>query len=94
MTPRSALRRRILPFTLRNDPERVVRQRPLQRQSIGRLRLEPPVGFVGRGQDDRYGVRVDRRNYGVGLSRQKPKQLVMALNRRALGAAYATPGRP
>jgi hypothetical protein len=35
--PRSALRRRILPFAL---------QLPLLRQSVDSLRLEPPVGFV------------------------------------------------
>jgi hypothetical protein len=45
-----------------------------QLASVDRRRfrvLEPPVGFVGRSQDDRHGLRVDGRNDGVGLSRHK-----------------------
>jgi hypothetical protein len=42
------------------------------------------------GQDDRHGL---RRNDGVGLSRHKTEQLLIALNRRALGAAHAAPAR-
>jgi hypothetical protein len=37
-------------------------------------------GFLLGSQDDRHGLRVNGRNNGVGLGRQKAEQLVIALN--------------
>jgi hypothetical protein len=60
-------------------------QRRLQREGVGRVRLKPHVDFGGPGQNDGHRFRVDERDNGVGLSRQKAEQLVIALNRRAFG---------
>src|SRR5271165_6837418 len=74
--------------------ERVVRQRSLQRERGGRVRLEPMVGFLRRCQDDGHGLGVDWCDDGVGFRCEKSIELVIAFDRRALRAPYAAPGRP
>jgi hypothetical protein len=88
------LRCSVLLFSLRNNPECVVRQRPLQRKSVRRVRLEPAVDFRRRCQNDRHGLRVDRSHDSIGLRRKKSKQLMFTLDRRALWASHTAPGRP
>ena len=81
-------------FALRDDPQRLVRQGPLQLERLGRVRLKPKLDLFRRRQDDRHGLRVDRRDDRVGLCRQEAEQLVLAVNGRALRPAHAMPGRP
>ena len=49
----------------RYDAERVVRQRLLQRQRLRRVRFKPSLHLGRRRQDDRHGLRVNRRDAGV-----------------------------
>src|SRR5271157_1653934 len=84
----------VLFLALRDDPERIVGQRPLQRQSVNGVSLKPSVNLGGRREDDRHGLGVNRSDDGVRFSRQEPEELMLALDRSALGTAYAVPGRP
>ena len=68
---------------------------PLQSKSVSRrLGRKPEVNLAGVSQDDRHGLRMDRRDDRVGFRRQESEKLVLAVDRRALGPADASPGRP
>lgn len=43
-----------------DDPQRVVRQRPLKRQGVRRVRLKPTIDLARRRQNDGHGVWMDR----------------------------------
>ena len=56
-------------LALRGDRERVIRQRALQRERLRRVRLKPSVDPFRRRQNDRHGLRMDRRDDRVGPRR-------------------------
>ena len=64
-----------------NDPDRVVRQRPLQRLGLVPWRTHPDVAFLVRHQDDRHGLRVDRLDHGVRRRGKKAVDLMRAGDR-------------
>ena len=84
----------ILLLAAGDDLQRVVRQRPLHRQSFGSIRGQPLFDFGQRRQNDRYGFGMDRRYDGVGGGREETEQLMQVINRRALWPSDAAPGRP
>jgi hypothetical protein len=54
-----------------DDPQRPVRQRPLQPESLVWRRGHPGLDFLGRRQDDRHRFRVDGADLGVRLRRKE-----------------------
>lgn len=69
--PKSSSLKCILLLTLRDDPDRAVRQRPLKRQRVGSLRLKPLVNFRRRRQNDRHGLRMNWSDDRVRIGRQE-----------------------
>jgi hypothetical protein len=59
----------VLFLAARYDPQRSVRQRPLQFERLGRVGREPKVDLFGRRQDNRHGLRMNRRDDPVGRGR-------------------------
>jgi hypothetical protein len=51
--------RRVWPRSLRHDPQRPVRQRPLQWLRLGPRRRQPGVPFLRLDQNDRHGLEMD-----------------------------------
>src|SRR5208283_6130227 len=77
-------RRGVLSVAFGDDAQRIVGQWPLESKRISRrLGRKPEVNLAGVGQDDRHGLRMDRRNDRVGLRRQESEELVLAFDRRA-----------
>ncbi len=62
-----------------DDPERTVRQRPLQLEGLVRRRGHPGFDFIGRRQDHGHRLRVDRADFGVRLRREKRVDVVGGL---------------
>ena len=92
---RHCLYRRIFLLAPRHNVQHPIRQRPLKLQRLDRLASQPEVELLSCGQDHRHRFRMDGRDDGVRFrGRQKPEQLMLALDRRALGAAYAPPAGP
>src|SRR5271165_677331 len=88
-------RRDVLSLAFGDDAQRVVGQWPLQSKSVSRrLGRKPEVNLAGVSQDDRHCLRMDGRDDRVGFRRQESEKLVLAFDRRALGPADASPGRP
>jgi hypothetical protein len=51
--------------TARNDLQRIVGQRPLQRLGLISWRAHPDVAFLVRGEDDWHGLFMDRLDHGI-----------------------------
>src|SRR5271157_3435715 len=64
-----------LPF--RDNPQRLLRQRPLQGERVRRLGPEPQIDFVRRRQNDRHRLFVNRRDDRVCFRGQKAEELMV-----------------
>ena len=87
-------RRRVFLLPFGYDVQGVVRQWPLEPQRRGRLAFKPKLELFGRRQNNRHRLGVNWRDDGLCLCRQEAEQLVLAVDRRALGASHAAPARP
>ena len=58
-----------------DDPQRAVGKRPRQNLRLVPRDAHPDVHLLGRRQGHRHGLRVDRLDLGVGLSRQEAKDV-------------------
>lgn len=77
-----------------DDLQRLIRQRPLQPQSLLHRGIEPRVELVLGGEDHRHGLRMDRLDLGIRLAGQKAVEQVLTLDRLGFGAARAGPRSP
>jgi hypothetical protein len=86
-------------YAPRDDPQRTVRQRPLQPQGLVRRRRHPGLDLFRRREDDRHRLRVDGTDLGVRLRRQKRVEVVGGLafldlpDRRPAGPDAGEAGR-
>ena len=81
------------PRALRHDLQPIIRQRPLQRERLGRERGEPRRPLLRRRQDDGPGLGMNRRDDPVRVAREEAEELVLALDRVRLRAPHAMPLR-
>ena len=72
-----------------DDPERVIRQWPLQRLSFVPRRAHPDVALVIGRQDDRHGLWMDRRDDRIRRRGQKAIDVVRAGGRLRFRATIA-----
>src|SRR5208283_3982281 len=68
-------RRGVLSLASRDDFQDAAGQRTLERRRLRRRRPQPSVYLIGRREDYRHGLGVDRRHFRVRLRREERKEV-------------------